>query len=90
MDSVLKLSKFVFLGSTHNYLFFGVISSTKNVKKDAICLKLFWYKVLVHRQKIKVTQFLNGFRPKKGNNSKLLNMLVVIVILRNNRWQSMQ
>ena len=36
-------------------------------------------------QKIKVTQFLNGFRPKKGNNSKLLNMLVVIIILRNNR-----
>ena len=41
-------------------------------------------------QKIKVTQFLNGFRPKKGNNSKLLNMLIVIVILRNNRWESMQ
>ena len=57
MDSVLKLSKFVFLGSTHNYLFFGVISSTKNVKKDAICLKLFWYKGLVHR-KLKLLSFL--------------------------------
>ena len=57
MDSVLKLSKFVFLGSTHNDLFFGVISSTKNVKKDAICLKLFWYKVLVHR-KLKLLSFL--------------------------------
>ena len=89
MDSVLKLSKFVFLGSTHNYLFFGVISATKNVKKDAICLKLFWYKVLVHR-KLKLLSFLMDSVLKKGNNSKLLNMLVVIVILRNNRWQSMQ
>ena len=36
-------------------------------------------------QKIKITQFLNGLRPKKGSKSKLLNMLVVIVTLCNNR-----
>ena len=89
MDSVLKLSKFVFLGSTHNYLFFGVISSTKNVKKDAICLKLFWYKVLVHR-KLKLLSFLMDSVLRKKIIPNLLNMLVVIVILRNNRWQSMQ
>ena len=35
--------------------------------------------------KIKITQFRSGFRLKKGNNSKLLNMLVIIVTLRNNR-----
>ena len=33
--------------------------------------------------KIKITQFRSGFRLKKGNNSKLLNMLVIIVTLRN-------
>ena len=35
--------------------------------------------------KIKITQFRSGFRLKKGNNSKLLNMLEIIVTLRNNR-----
>ena len=29
--------------------------------------------------KIKITQFLNGFRLKKGNDFELLNMLVVIL-----------
>ena len=29
--------------------------------------------------KIKITPFLNGFRLKKGNDFKLLNVLVVIV-----------
>ena len=29
--------------------------------------------------KINITQFLNGFHLKKGNDFKLLNMLVVIV-----------
>ena len=42
---------------TDNY---DIYSPWKNVKKNAILFKLFWYKVLV--TEIEITQFPDGFR----------------------------
>ena len=68
----LRLLKFNVFSGSHKNLFVGVISNNllhlwplKSVKKNAICLKICWYRVFVH-WKWKLLNFLMDFVLKRN------------------------